>query len=320
MRSNTTYDTKQNMRNKAEVSFSICTLSNPYEMGTSWQFKCVFWLPTTENRRRVSSKYATDITWCRLWSYHQLPDANCRRKNRASCETQILHTYAPRDDWDLFVLFVAVWRAGDVKINRFWEHFYLAFFRHMAWLISQISLLGWLCCALSCVLSCHQIFPSRNFTLSPDRSSSSLLCREQISDSSHGSFAENHSFKINVYQLCLHSCSPKDAGGVGVNSVDHLLLLQPLLLLTPQLAQPALSPLLLPSQGCIPILLELTPIKICQIWATSMAPYTFAIPCSSPQAQPPSPPPTIVRFKLPISNGILLSRLLPLLVLLLSLW
>ena len=171
MRSNTTYDTKQNMRNKAEVSFSICTLSNPYEMGTSWQFKCVFWLPTTENRRRVSSKYATDITWCRLWSYHQLPDANCRRKNRASCETQILHTYAPRDDWDLFVLFVAVWRAGDVKINRFWEHFYLAFFRHMAWLISQISLLGWLCCALSCVLSCHQIFPSRNFTLSPDRSS-----------------------------------------------------------------------------------------------------------------------------------------------------
>ena len=55
-----------------------------------------------------------------------------------------------------------------------------------------------------------------------------------------------NSFEIDVYQLCLYICSPKHVGRVGVNSVDHLLLLPPLLP-PPQLAQPALPPLLLPS-------------------------------------------------------------------------
>ena len=55
-----------------------------------------------------------------------------------------------------------------------------------------------------------------------------------------------NSFEIDVYQLCLYICSPKHVGRVGVNGVDHLLLLHPLLP-PPQLAQPALPPLLLPS-------------------------------------------------------------------------
>ena len=51
-------------------------------------------------------------------------------------------------------------------------------------------------------------------------------------------------FKVDIYQLCFQTCSPKDAGGVGVHSVDHVLLAHPLLLPSPpfQLAKkPTLS-------------------------------------------------------------------------------
>ena len=51
-------------------------------------------------------------------------------------------------------------------------------------------------------------------------------------------------FKVDIYQLCFQTCSPKDAGGVGVHGIDHVLLAHPLLLPSPpfQLAKkPTLS-------------------------------------------------------------------------------